>query len=123
MILSLVYFSCPNLCNLTQDDLANAVREMPGSLKLGKDFDIVVVSIDPDDTPAIAAEKRVNYLKKMDLGENQPGFTYLTGTEANIRTLADAVGYGYRQNFGVKDGDSVGKFAHSSGIFVCTSYA
>jgi protein SCO1 len=122
VILSLVYFSCPNLCNFTQDDLANAVRDGPEGLKLGKDYDIVVVSIDPDDTPAIAAQKRSNYLAKMNRGESQEGFTYLTGSEGNIRTLADTVGYGFRRNFGVKDGDSVGKFAHSSGIFVCTSY-
>ena len=122
VILSLVYFSCPNLCGFTQDDLVNAVKEGPRGLVLGKDYDIVVVSIDPDDTPAAAAAKRNGYLKKLERPESQAGFTYLTGTRENIKALADTVGFGYRQNFGLKPDDTAGKFAHSSGIFICTSY-
>ena len=53
--------------------------------------------------------------------QNQ-GVTYLTGTRENIRQLADTVGFGYRENFGIKDGDAAGKYAHSAGLFVCTPY-
>lgn len=123
VILSLVYFSCPNLCGLTQDHLSDAVKVGPRDLVLGKDYDVVVVSIDPDDTPASAAAKRKHYLDMMGKPESQAGFTYLTGSEENIRTLADAVGYGFRRNPDVKDADpSTGKFAHSAGIFICTPY-
>ena len=123
VILSLVYFSCPNLCGLTQDHLIDAVKVGPRSLELGKDFEVVVVSIDPDDTPATAAEKRKHYLALMGRPENQAGFTYLTGTQENIQALADAVGYGYRRNPDDKNADAAtGKFAHSAGIFVCTPY-
>jgi len=120
VILSLVYFSCPSLCNFTQSDLVNAVIQGPRSLRLGADYDIVVVSIDPADTPELAAAKRTNYLGLMKRPESQPGFTYLTGSEANIGELADTVGFGYQQNFGVAADDPAGKFAHASGIFVCT---
>ena len=121
VVLSLVYFSCPTLCNQTQDDLINAIRSGPRSLKVGKDYDVVVVSIDPDDTPALAAAKRARYLTLADRKDDEPGLVYLTGTERNIRELADAVGFGYRRNFGVAADDSAGKFAHSAGVFVCTA--
>ncbi len=122
VILSLVYFSCPMLCGLNQEALKNAVLQGPRSLRLGVDYDIVIVSIDPDDTPATATEKRNNYLKLMDRPATQEGFTYLTGTDDNIKLLADAVGFGYRRNWGLVPGDASGKFAHSTGIFICTPY-
>jgi protein SCO1 len=122
VILSLVYFSCPNLCGYAQDDLVNAVRSGPRSLVIGKDYDIVVVSIDPDDTPAAAAAKRQKYVALMGKPQAEQGVTYLTGTRENIRQLADTVGFGFRENFGVKADDPAGKFAHSAGVFVCTPY-
>ena len=60
VILSLVYFSCPNLCGLTQDHLIDAVKVGPRSLELGKDYEVVVVSIDPDDTAATTPPKSAN---------------------------------------------------------------
>ncbi len=121
VVLALVYFNCPNLCGFVQDDLVNAIRSGPRSLKLGKDYDVVVVSFDPDDTPAQATAKRSRYLALAERPESEPGLIYLTGAETNIRRLADAVGFGYRRNFGVADNDPAGKFAHSAGIFVCTA--
>ena len=121
VILALVYFSCPNLCGFVQDDLINAIRGGPRSLKLGKDYDVVVVSIDPDDTPALAAAKRPRYLTLAQRPESEPGLIYLTGTETSIRELAVTVGFGYRRNFGIADNDPAGKYAHSAGIFVCTA--
>jgi len=58
VIITMVYFSCPNLCTFVQDNLVNAVREGPRGLQLGKDYDIVIVSIDPDDKPSDAAQRR-----------------------------------------------------------------
>ena len=78
-------FSCPQLCGMNQEALVSAVKSGPRSLRLGQDYDILVVSIDPDDTPAAAAAKRENYLKMMSRPVSQEGFTYLTGTDENIR--------------------------------------
>jgi protein SCO1/2 len=114
VILSLVYFSCPNLCGFTQDALVDAVKDGPRGLSLGKDYDIVVVSIDSDDTPAAAAVKRGHYVDLMNRKPSEPGVVYLTGSEANVKELADAVGFGYRRNF---SGD---KYLHATGIFICT---
>ena len=120
VILDLVYFSFPSLCGYSQTTLADAIRSGPRSLELGKDYTIVIVSIDPDDTPAAAAAKRTVYLNMTGRPESQPGFTYLTGSQENIEALADTVGFGFRRNFNVAPEDAAGKFAHSSGIFVLT---
>jgi protein SCO1 len=121
VVLSLVYFSCPNLCGYVQDDLVNAIRSGPKSLVAGKDYDVIVVSIDPDDTPEAAATKRSRYLTLTQRPEAEAGLIYLTGTEKNIRQLADTIGFGYRQNFDILKDDPAGKYAHSAGIFVCTA--
>ena len=118
VVLSLVYFSCPMLCGLNQDGLVGAVKGGPNGLQLGKDYEVIVVSIDPDDTPKIAATKRENYLRIMGLPSSQSGFTYLTGKEEDIKNLADTVGFGYRKNF--NPDASTGKYAHSTGYFICT---
>jgi protein SCO1/2 len=115
VVLSLVYFSCPNLCGFTQDALVEAVKDGPRNLSLGKDYDIVVVSIDSDDTPADAAVKRGHYVDLMNRKPNEPGVTYLTGTDASIKELADAVGFGYRRMYHQAD-----KYLHATGIFICT---
>ncbi len=117
VILSLVYYSCPSLCGFNQQALVDAVLSGPRNLKLGADYRIVVVSIDPDDTPADSAKKKELYQAKIGLGPTAPGFTYLTGTESNIQALADAVGFGFKRNPYPKGGD---KFLHSTGIFVVT---
>jgi protein SCO1 len=122
VVLSLVYFSCPNLCGYVQDDLVNAIRSGPKSLIAGKDYDVIVVSIDPDDTPEAAAAKRSRYLTLTQRPEAEGGLIYLTGTESNIRKLADTIGFGYRKNFDIlKKDDPAGEYAHSAGIFVCTA--
>lgn len=122
VIITMVYFSCPNLCTYVQDNLVNAVREGPRDLKLGKDYDIVIVSIDPDDKPSDAAQRRARYLQIAEKPADQQGLYYLTGKEENISTLASTIGFGYRRNFGLATNDSSGKFAHSAGVFVCTPY-
>ena len=121
VVLSLIYFSCPNLCGYVQDDLVNAIRSGPKSLVAGKDYDVIVVSIDPDDTPEAAAAKRSRYLTLTGRPEAEAGLIYLTGTESNIRQLADTVGFGYRKNFDMLKDDPAGKYAHSAGVFVCTA--
>jgi protein SCO1/2 len=118
VVLEMVYLNCPYMCGENQKNLANRIREGLHSLTLGKDFDVVIVSIDPEDTPARAAETRHTYLQTMGLPDSQPGFTYLTGTEDNIRALANAIGFGYQRN--LLGGD---KYLHSTAVFVSTPYA
>jgi protein SCO1 len=116
VILTMVYFSCPLMCGETQRQIAQSVVEKPGGLEPGKDYDIVVVSIDPDDTPDAAKQKQAKYRDLANLQPNDPAITYLVGTQDSIKELADSIGFEYKRNWGpVSD-----KFVHQPGIFICT---
>jgi len=90
VLLTLVYYNCPLLCNLVINEQIRTMREL--GLELGKDYEAVTVSIDPQDTPAQSLERRRKHLQSMGLPETAP-WHFLTGTESNIQRLADAVGF------------------------------
>ncbi|HYO59166.1 SCO family protein [Archangium sp.] len=92
VLLTLVYYNCPLLCNLVINEQIRTMREL--GLELGKDYEAVTVSIDPKDTPAQSLERRRRHLQSMGQPETAP-WHFLTGTEENIRQLADAVGFKY----------------------------
>jgi protein SCO1 len=115
-ILALVYYNCPMLCSEELDGLTSAllmVDEVPG-----KDFNIVVVSIDPTEGPELAAAKKRNYLKKYGHPETAGGWHFLTGSQASIDALTRAVGFGYVKIPG-PDG-KLTQFAHASAIQIVT---
>jgi len=94
-VLALVYFECPNLCTLTLNGLADSVRRL--NLTPGRDFEILAVSIDPRETPALAAKKRAAYLSRYGLPAtgHGAGWHFLTGGADQISALASAVGARY----------------------------
>ncbi len=112
IVLALVYYNCPSLCNL----ILNGVLRVSRTLKLsaGKDYDVVAVSIDPRETPELAAAKWKSYVQKYGRPTGTAGWHFLTGDEPSIRALADAVGYRYRF-----DKES-GTYSHASGLIVIT---
>jgi protein SCO1/2 len=92
-ILALVYYQCPMLCSEELNGLTSAlqmVRYTPG-----KDFNIIVVSIDPTETTDLAAAKKRTYLKRYGRPETANGWHFMTGTQANIDALTQAVGFRY----------------------------
>ncbi len=115
-ILALVYFRCPMLCSEELDGLTCAlqmVRFVPG-----KDFNVIVVSIDPNEGPDLAAAKKRSYLKRYGHPETANGWHFLTGTQPNIDALTEAVGFKY-----VKlaiPGSSATQYAHASAIQIVT---
>ena len=113
VIMALVYYKCPNLCNLTLDGLAKALRHV--SFVPGSDYDVVVVSFDPTETPELAAAKKENYAKASNnaSGFNQ-GWHFLTGQEPAIKRLTQAAGFRYRWDEQTK------QFVHATGISVAT---
>jgi protein SCO1/2 len=116
VILSLVYYQCQILCMEDLNGLVGALEMV--HLTPGKDFQIVIVSIDPAETPAIAAAKKAFYVKRYDRPATANGWHFLTGDQSAIASLAKAVGFGYVRLPGV-----VGKptmFAHASSIEVVT---
>lgn len=116
-ILTMVYFTCPMLCSEELDGLAGALEMV--KLTPGKDFDVIVVSIDPSDTPETAAKKKAYYLKRYGHPETAAGWHFLTGQRPAIDRLTDATGFGYVRVPG-PDG-KLTQFAHASSIELVTT--
>ena len=116
-ILTLVYYNCPMLCSEEMDGLAGALEMV--KLTPGKDFDIVVISIDPSETPELAAKKKAFYVKRYGRPETAAGWHFLTGKEPAIDAVSDAVGFGYVRVPG-PDG-KLDQYAHASSIEVVTT--
>jgi protein SCO1 len=115
-ILSLVYYQCQILCMEDLNGLVGALEMV--NLTPGKDFQVVIVSIDPAETPAIAAAKKAFYVKRYGRIDTANGWHFLTGDQPAIQALTQAVGFGY-----VRMPQVPGKppmFAHASSIEVVT---
>jgi protein SCO1/2 len=112
ILLTLVYYECPMLCTLILNGTLRALRTLEFSA--GKEFNVLTVSIDPDETPPLAAGKKEEYLGRYRRQGAERGWHFLTGEEDQIRQLADAVGFRYAY-----DPES-GEYAHASGIMVVT---
>ena len=116
-VLTMVYFNCPMLCSEELDGLTGALEMV--KLTPGKDFNIVVISIDPTETPELAAKKKAFYLKRYGREETASGWHFLTGKEPAIDAVSSAVGFGYVRVPG-PDG-TLSQFAHASSIEVVTA--
>ncbi len=115
-ILALVYYQCPMLCSEELNGLTGALQmvdEIPG-----KDFNVIVVSIDPSEGTDLAAAKKRSYVKRYGHPETASGWHFMTGTQANIDTLTRVVGFGYVKIPG-PDG-RLTQFAHASSIQIVT---
>ena len=116
-ILTLVYYNCPMLCSEELDGLAGALEMV--HLTPGKDFDVIVVSIDPTETPELAAKKKAFYVKRYGRPETAAGWHFLTGQPPAIDALTKSVGFGYVRVPG-PDG-RLDQYAHASSIQVVTT--
>jgi protein SCO1/2 len=117
VILSLVYYNCPMLCSEELDGLSGALEMV--NLKPGKDFEIVVISFDPNETPAMAAKKKAYYVRRYGHPESAAGWHFLTGERPAIDAVTKAVGFGYVRVPG-PDG-KLDQFAHASSIEIATT--
>lgn len=94
VLLTLVYFECPNLCNLMLNGLVETLQRFQWTP--GNQFDIVAVSFNPHEGPALARRKKANYLRSYGRPDTAGGWHFLTGTEDQIHELAAEVGFAYR---------------------------
>jgi protein SCO1/2 len=115
-ILTTVYYNCPMLCSEEMDGLTSALEMV--HLVPGKDFQIIIISIDPTETPKLAAEKKAFYLRRYGHPETAAGWHYLTGQAPAIDAVTKAVGFGYVRVPG-PDG-RLTQFAHASSIEIAT---
>jgi protein SCO1/2 len=112
VLLTLVYFGCPNLCTFMLNGLSNGLRSLKWNL--GDQFEIVTVSINPNEGSSLASAKKAAYLKEYGRLGTENGWHFLTGSKDQIEKLAGTLGFGYRYDPETK------QYAHSSGIFVMT---
>jgi len=112
VILALVYYQCPSLCNMVLNGVLRSVKNL--SLTAGDEYDIVAVSFDPRETSEMAAAKKASYVKGYNRPGTEQGWHFLTGPEASSKTLAEAVGFHYAY-------DAVSnQYAHGSAIILLT---
>lgn len=112
VLLTLGYWECPNLCPLSRTGLLNSLNEL--QFTVGQEFEVVMVSIAPTETPELAAQVKVQEVAGYNRPGSANGWHFLTGEHTEIDRLAAAIGFRYafdkRQN----------EYAHVSGLVVLT---
>ncbi|MEO8126441.1 MAG: SCO family protein [Bryobacteraceae bacterium] len=112
VILALVYYQCPSLCNMVLNGVLRSVKGL--EMTAGNEYEVVAVSFDPRETPQMAAAKKQNYINQYNRTGAEKGWHFLTGEERSSKALADTVGFRY-----VYDA-MTNQYAHSSAIMVLT---
>jgi protein SCO1/2 len=112
LVLVPVYFDCPMLCTLTLQGVAGSLRELQFSV--GEEFQVVVFSFDPRETPEMARGAKATALARYGRPETADGWHFLTGEPEAIDRLTEAIGFRYAYD------ERDGEFAHTAGLVVVT---
>jgi protein SCO1/2 len=112
VILVLGYYGCPMLCTFVLNGMVGSLQDI--KWEIGNQFQVINVSIDPNETPALAAAKKKAYVRRYGRHDASAGWHFLTGDEPAIRRLAGEVGFGYAYDAEVK------QYAHPSGLVILT---
>lgn len=112
VVFAFVYYQCPMLCEQVMNGISSTLKAVP--FTPGKDFDVVLVSFDPRDTPPAAAEKKQKHLAYWHAQGTAGAWHFLTGSEDSIRRVTRAAGFNYRWD------QLTNQFAHVSGVLVVT---
>jgi protein SCO1/2 len=112
VILALVYYECPMLCTQVLNGLVSALGTL--TFDVGREFDVVAVSINPREGPGLASQKKSAYLERYGRPNTAAGWHFLTGREENIQRLAEVVGFRYAYDA------EIGQYAHGAGVEVLT---
>ena len=112
LILNLVYYNCTMLCGEVLAGLTGAMKLV--KFDVGNEFDVVTVSFNPQETPAIAAAKKQDYLKRYGRPGAASGWHFLTGPAESINALTKAVGFQYQYD------PKINQYAHATAIMVLT---
>lgn len=112
VVLALVYYTCPQVCNQILNGLVSTLRQV--KFDAGKDFEVLAVSFDPRETPELAREKKAGYMHWYQREGGEAGWHFLTGGQQAIDALTEAVGFKYSY-------DPVSnQYAHASAIMILT---
>jgi protein SCO1/2 len=112
LILNLVYYNCTMLCGEALAGLTGAMKMV--KFDVGNEFDVLTVSFNPQETPAIAAAKKQDYLKRYGRPGAASGWHFLTGPAESINALTTAVGFQYQYD------PKINQYAHATAIMVLT---
>jgi protein SCO1/2 len=112
VILVMAYYECPMLCTLVLNGVLNGFDKL--DFNVGNEFNVITVSIDPNETPAMATAKKETYIRAYDRAEAAAGWHFLTGDQTAIEQLTEAIGFHY-----VYDPDQE-EYAHPTGLVVLT---
>ncbi len=110
VLLTLGYYECPMLCNLVFNGVSEGIKEL--GWVPGEKYEVVSVSIDPLETFELAANKKANYIKFLEMPEAAAGWHFLVTESENAKTLADAIGFKY---YYVEDRD---EYAHAAAAYL-----
>jgi len=109
---NLVYYQCPMLCGEVLSGMTSSLGMV--NFDIGKEFDVITVSIDPREGPDLAIEKKNTFIQRYRRAGAEKGWHFLTGNQENITALAKAAGFGYEYD------EATGQFAHATAIMVLT---
>ncbi|MCH2161632.1 MAG: SCO family protein [Phycisphaerales bacterium] len=112
VILQMGYYRCPMLCNLVLNEAISGLQGVK-DLSAGDDFQLISVSVNPDESHELASVKRQGYLLEYNRDGAGKGFHFLVGSEENSKALADSVGFQYRLQ-------PDGEYAHAAALFIIT---
>ena len=112
VVLVLAYYECPVLCTQVINGVSSSI--LPLTFDAGREFEVVVVSFDPGETPSMAQAKRTDFIRRYRREGTDSGVHFLTGREESIAALADAVGFRYAYD------PQIDQWAHPAAITVLT---
>jgi protein SCO1/2 len=112
VLLNFVYYRCPMLCPMVLEGTTESLTHL--KFDIGKEFDVITVSIDPRDKASTAAEAKEKYIKHYGRLDSAPAWHFLTAHETAIKQLTDAVGFQYTYD------PRTDQFAHGAALLVLT---
>lgn len=112
VILVMNYYECPMLCSFVREGVLAALQQV--TLTAGRDFQVVNISIDPLETPMLAANVKALTMQRYARPGAESGWHFLTGSEEQIRRVADAIGFKYFYD------ETIDQYAHAAGMVVLT---
>ena len=108
VILTFNYSTCPQLCKLQLEATADLLPRI--GLEAGKDYQLVTVSLNPEDVPEGLARMRKKLLERSGVGPS--AWLFLGGTEEQVAELTRSVGFGFAKVEGKSD------YAHSAALIL-----
>lgn len=109
LVVSVVYYGCPNLCTLVLNNLVRGLNDLPD---VG-DAEIVAVSVDPSEDWVLAAKKKSAYLE--NLKNKNANWSFLTGKAKSIQALTSELGFTYSRD------EQSGEFLHAAALYFLNS--